>query len=76
MSFHKSCSHLVILAACVRAEEAVFVLGGLSGNLRPLGGGEVLGHPGIEEEHAGGGAQLSAHVADDSHTYIVMVIMI
>ena len=61
-------SHLVILAADVRAEEAVLVLGDLGGNLGPLRGGEVLGHPCIEGEYAGGGAKLSAHVANRSHT--------
>ena len=69
-SFHTSKSHLVILAAGVRAEEV-----GLGGDLGPLRGGEVLGHPGVEGEHAGGGAQLSAHVADRSHTCIIMIIM-
>ena len=73
MSFYmKSYSHLVILAAGVGAEEAVLVLGGLGGDLSPFGGGEVLGHPGIEGEHAGGGSQLGAHVADGSHSYRVM----
>ena len=57
-------SHLIILAAGVRAEEDVLVLGGLGGDLSPLSGGEVLGHPGVEGEHAGGGAKLSAHVED------------
>ena len=74
-SFHTSKSHPVILAAGVRAEEAVLVLGGLGGDLGPLRGGEGLGHPGVEGEHAGGGAQLSAHVADRSHICIIMIIM-
>ena len=67
MSFYKSESHLVILAAGVRAQEAVLVLGGLRGDLRPLCGGEVLGHPGVEGEHAGGGSKLGAHIADSSN---------
>ena len=40
-SFHTSKSHLVILAAGVRAEEAVLVLGGLGGAGNAVNSGSV-----------------------------------
>ena len=72
MIFHKSKSHLVILEAGIRAEDVVLVLGSLCGNLRPLRSSEVLGHPGVEGKHAGGGAKLSVHVEIVRFPYLII----
>ena len=60
-------SNLIILGAFVSAEQ-ICVLSRLVGDFGTAGGCQIVAHAGVEGKDGGGGADLSAHVANRRHT--------
>lgn len=54
----------------VRCQETLVLLAE-SGDVSTASGLEVVSHAVVEGEHAGGGSDLSTHVADGGHAYVV-----